>query len=75
MTTKEIRQRVLDNRLWRIASRTGYRLYKDGDRFLLTSLKTGAAVLGLVGNRPFTATRAEVKAFLEQEDQERHTRK
>jgi hypothetical protein len=72
MTTAETRRRVLENRLRRIADRTGYRLTKAGpDAFLLSDAKTNVAVLGVDGGQVFTASLSGVKAFLEKEDRKR----
>lgn len=72
MTTAETRRRVLENRLRRMADRTGYRLTKGGpDAFILADADTDEAVLGVERGRVFTATLAEVRAFLEREDKKR----
>lgn len=72
MATVETRQRVLENRLRRLADRNGYRLAKDGpDAFLLTESKSRKAVLGLDRGRVFTASLDRVQAFLEKEEKKR----
>lgn len=72
MTTAETRRRVLENRLRRMAERNGYRLTKGGpDAFILAKADTHKAVLGVNHGVVFTASTADVKAFLEQEDRKR----
>lgn len=73
MTTADTRRRVLENRMRRVAYRHGYRITKDGpDRYMLVDVKTSKAVFGQdTSGRVFTASLADVEAWLEREDRKR----